>query len=62
MNKVKQFAEWLVTVDKVYGTKEKGDIISQHRTYDAAEKSCKKHGFSSFHSIVAADGYREMGF
>jgi hypothetical protein len=62
MNKVKTGAEWLVTVDKAYGAKEKGDIISQHKTYEAAEKSYKRSGFASFHCIVAASGYREMGF
>jgi hypothetical protein len=49
---------WAVVVKYPYDASEtKGDIVSRHRTYEAANRKCPSNGFTALYEIAEGDSF-----
>lgn len=53
----KQGYQYAVVAEYAFTHYEKGQIVSRHRTYQAAEKASKKGGYESFKTVRAISDY-----
>ena len=44
-------ASWIVYAAYAHADYERGDIISRHKTYEAARAAAKRSGYDSFRAI-----------